>query len=258
MTKVNLPMSQTGADLSFPGRTTWLLFGPPKSGKTTAACTWPEPLLLNTEPGGDQYVEAYKVQVRSLSDLMGIMDQLETTEGLPYRTVILDTIDVVSDWMEEAVCRDFNEKRLGEAKVFGADFSAHRMMALNLLTRLSTLPYSVVLVSHSRAIPSEGNHVMTIDLPGRLARSVMAAVSHIVFLECRTLPNATVDRRFFFLPTGLIESGSRHPVLTKAKACAPSYEAIRALFSAPVVSAMPQGETNLIPGLPARKTKKEG
>ncbi len=47
------------------------------------------------------------------------------------------------------------------------------------------------------------------------------------------LPSGAVERRFVFAPSSLVEAGSRHPVLTAARTCAPTYQALRALFVEP-------------------------
>ncbi len=70
---MQLPKQKSKANLDFPEQGLWLLFGQPKAGKTTAACTWPEPLLIECEPGGADYVEAYKVQVENLTQLDSVV-----------------------------------------------------------------------------------------------------------------------------------------------------------------------------------------
>jgi len=46
-----LPKEKRKRKLGFPEQATWLVYGPPKVGKTTSAATWPEPLIIECEPG---------------------------------------------------------------------------------------------------------------------------------------------------------------------------------------------------------------
>ena len=66
----------------------------------------------------------------------------------------------------------------------------------------------------------------TIDLPGRLARFVMAYVDNIIYIHA----DGSGNRKLLFRPHQGIEAGSRHPVLARAGSCDASYEALRALF----------------------------
>lgn len=229
-----LPTEREGPNLSFPENATWLLYGPPKSGKTTASCTWPDPLLIECEREGAEWVDAYKLYVESIEGLRKVWTQIaqkvKKGEELPYKTIVLDTIDMISVWAEAEVAAHYGAKQLGEAKVFGADYGAHRSEVMRIIRRFSQLPFDVVLVSHSRGVSEQGTETKVLELPGRLGRAVLAEVSHVIYLEARELPNGNLERRFVFHPSSLLEAGSRHPVMAQARACPASYQDLRSLF----------------------------
>jgi len=58
-----LPKEKRKKKLGFPEQATWLIYGPPKVGKTCSAATWPEPLIIECEPGGADYIEGYIVEI---------------------------------------------------------------------------------------------------------------------------------------------------------------------------------------------------
>jgi len=64
-----LPKEKRKPKLEFPEQATWLVYGPPKCGKTTSAATWPEPLIIECEPGGADYIEGYIVEIDSRARL---------------------------------------------------------------------------------------------------------------------------------------------------------------------------------------------
>lgn len=229
---MTLPKEKQVADTGFPAKATWLLFGAPKVGKTTFAAQWPEVLILDLE-GGTRYVAgAYVLEIQGLKELRDVYAELRAlgkNGELPYQTVVIDTIDVVNEWCEAEVCKELGIAQMGQAS-YGADWGAVRTRVLELIKAFAQLPVNLVIVSHSRwAVVNDINVGHTIDLPGRLARFVLAAAENILF--------ATVDkgeRKLVFQPHEGIEAGSRHPVLDKAGSCALSFEAMRALFNEPL------------------------
>ncbi|RLG44478.1 MAG: hypothetical protein DRN81_04515 [Thermoproteota archaeon] len=241
-----LPKEKRKKKLGFPEQATWLIYGPPKVGKSTAAATWPEPLIIECEPGGADYIEGYIVEIdsrskngkpgwaRALAQLRNVYKELRDAEqkgDFPWKTIVLDTIDVIASWLEQEIAHKFGATQLGEAGVYGADFAAHRDAVLNLIREFQAFPTHLVLVAHTASFnPEFSMGAKILDLPGKLGRAVMAVVSHAMYLQAEELPGGGVERRFVFNPGPAIEAGSRHPVLAAAGSCPPTFQAIRALF----------------------------
>ncbi len=222
-----LPKEKKKADFGFPERATWLVFGAPKVGKTTFATTWPECLILDLE-GGTRYVSgAYVLEIKSLAELREAYAELRAANPFPYQTVAVDTIDVLNDWIEQEVCRELGIVQMGE-KAYGLDWGIARNRVLDTIRAFSQLPANILLIAHSRwAVVGEVEVGHTINLPGKLARFVMATVDNVLFCTVRN-----GQRLILFRPTEGVEAGSRHPVLDQAGECPMSYQALRALFEA--------------------------
>jgi len=241
-----LPEEKREPKLGFPERATWLIYGPPKAGKTTAAATWPEPLIIECEPGGADYVKAYIQEIdsfstdkepgwaKALAQLREVYRDLQRKlrQGkFKYQTIVLDTIDMISMWKEQEVARKYGATQLGEAGVYGADFSDHRNEVLNLIRQFQAFPTHLVILAHTASRkPEFSGGAKILDLPGKLGQAVMAIVSHVLYLSAEELPSGEVERRFVFNPGPAIEAGSRHPVLAAAGSCPPTFQALRALF----------------------------
>lgn len=222
-----LPKEKKKAELGFPKQDSWLVFGAPKIGKTTFASTWPECLIIDLE-NGTRYVEgAYVVQVQSLAELRELYAELRAANPFPYQTVAIDTIDVLNDWIEAEVCRELGILQMGE-KSFGLDWGLARNRVLDTMKAFHQLPCNVLWLAHSRwAVVDEVEVGHTLNLPGKLARFVMASVDNVLFLTIRN-----GQRVILFRPYQGIECGSRHPVLDQAGECPMSYAALRSLFEA--------------------------
>lgn len=227
-----LPTKKKVVETGWPEQATWLVFGNPKVGKSTFASQWPECLILNMEPRGTRYIEdAYCLDIDSLEMLHGVFSQLKAAFDKgekPYETVAIDTIDVVKDWIYEAVLKDLGIKTMGDAGRSGADWIAGRTRTLALIARFAQLPVNLLVVAHSRPI-QVGEKIIgaTVDLPGSLARHTLGAVENILFCTMKggtrqIIPQARAD----------VDTGSHHPILNKIGSCPMTYQGLRAAFEA--------------------------
>lgn len=127
-----------------------LFYGPPGSGKTTAAIQFPMPFLIDTERGAvnDEYVEMLdKARGRYLfttnfDEVLNAVHAL-LTEKHEYRTLIIDPLTVI-----------YNDMIDTSAEKNGTDFGRHKMepdrkvkRLLNLLLRLDM---NVIITSHAK------------------------------------------------------------------------------------------------------------
>lgn len=237
---MSLPTVKKEADTGFPEQASWMVFSAPKAGKTTLASLWPECLILECEPHGDRYIEgAYVEHINSLSELRSITGELLANvvtydnhivgwkkDGLIYQTIALDTIDAVNEWVEEEVCAELGVSQMGQAG-YGLDWGKSRAKTRNVVKNLSSLPVNLLVLAHSRwAIVNEVAVGHTIDLPGKLARFIMADIENIIYIAV----DKKGERSLILHPVEGIEAGSRNPVLNEADGCECSYKALRALF----------------------------
>lgn len=158
---LTLPTEKTTGQGS-PLRKKWLLFGPPKVGKsTTAAALAPDhTLFLTTEPGTDA-LEVFKQDIKTWPDFLAVIDLLEKGEH-SFGIVVIDTVDELANRCQEHVLasldggRDIEaKKRKGEfvhigdfgfAKGYDAVSQEFRLR----VGRLCSLGLGVVFVSHSK------------------------------------------------------------------------------------------------------------
>ena len=148
---------------------TWYFIGPPKSGKTTNACSWSsqgntKTLLLDTDKGSDFMHGQDVIPIEDIippRDLNGkILDpenrgqvyRSGSKKGEPmatysmgeilasmgigeipttYETIIVDTVDKLNEWSEKKVCRDLGIEDISDAG-FGKGWST----AKNLVSKM--------------------------------------------------------------------------------------------------------------------------
>lgn len=82
-----------------------LLYGKPKSGKTTAATSFPNALLCAFEKGYNAIGGVRAVDITTWPDFKLVLRQLEKPEAKQmYKTIIIDTITIAWDLCEQFVC----------------------------------------------------------------------------------------------------------------------------------------------------------
>lgn len=206
-------------------RTTTLIYGAPKVGKTTFAASLPGSLIIETEPHGADYVEGEIIEVGSRDELREVWKELRSIpeKEWKWKVIVLDTIDSISDWIEKDVAMEFGRNNLsGPSTSFGAEYARHRSEVINVLKQFQMFPAGLIVVAHSKG---EGDK-QTLNLPGKLSRAIMAQMNNIIYLGITD----TGERMAFVSPTPNIEAGSRDPILTRIGKFRPSWEELRRLY----------------------------
>ena len=180
-----------------------LIYGQPKIGKSTLAAGLVD-VVIDLEDG--------------LGHLKGVkyyrpttMKELKESINLAYRdfkSVCIDTLDVLNNWIEDEVCQELGTDEMGEAG-YGSDWGKSRRKVLEFIHQLRNSFDLVVLVGHQKlAIVEESSKARHVDLPGKLSRYVTAQCDAIGFCEIQD-----GKRVINFAPYNDVDSGSRFPHL---------------------------------------------
>lgn len=162
-----------------------LLYGRPKIGKTTFASQIPKALHLDTEgggakhaagavieviaftkldpawvryeqklksikaDGGDEALREYLGNNRPRSTWMGQVNNLVKYAGIgPFQVVVIDTIDKIVEYANDATLSKFNIKDLGDLG-YGKGWKYMRSLVRDSIQQLKAAGYSLVFVSHA-------------------------------------------------------------------------------------------------------------
>ena len=92
-----------------------LLYGKPKSGKTTAASQFPKSLLVAFERGYNAIGGIRAVDINKWSDFKTVLRQLEKPEAQQlYQTIIIDTISIAYDYCEQYICAQNGVQKIAD------------------------------------------------------------------------------------------------------------------------------------------------
>jgi|TARA_Y100000816_G_C26099902_1_gene582708 Cdc6-like AAA superfamily ATPase len=177
---LELPKSKVKALRKSPKN--FVLYGPPKIGKTTVLSKLDDCLIIDLEDGSDM-VEALKIKANNMQELSQIGQSI-IKEGKPYKYIAVDTITQLEVWCESEakvlyqntpMGKNFDRDNKGLSVLSlpnGAGYLYLRMAYKKWLDRLNKLADHVILVGHlkDKVIEKKGKEVTSkdLDLTGKI------------------------------------------------------------------------------------------
>lgn len=134
-----------------------LIYGAPKTGKTTLASQFPKNLLLAFEPGYNGLDNIMVQPITKWSEFKSVLKQLDKPEAKEmYNTITIDTADIAWDYCEKYICSsNMNEttgeipKALGDIP-WGKGYDLCKKEFDESLRRIAMMGYGLVIISHEQ------------------------------------------------------------------------------------------------------------
>ena len=164
-----------------------LLYGKPKSGKTTAAVSFPKTLLCAFEKGYNAIGGVKAVDITKWSDFKLVLRQLESEAARNmYETIIIDTISIAWDLCEQFICGQNAVQNISDIG-WGKGYSAEKKEFEGALRKITQLGYGVVLIAHNttrieKATDGSEYEIVAPDLPKRAAEICNGIVDIIGYI----------------------------------------------------------------------------
>jgi hypothetical protein len=212
----------------FPNSAVWLIYGDPKVGKSTLASQFPSPIFLATEPGLAN-IECYQLEITSYQELIEAGQLLKKGDH-DFQTVIIDTIDVMGDIVQDFTCDQLEIDHPADAG-YGKGWYEFRKKLMGALTSFSLLGMHLVMVSHSKERVDEGGDSGTKILPaltGKLAESVMGFADVIFYCQAKRV-DGKIIRTITTEGCNLLIAGSRYSEIPAELPM--SFEAVKRCFT---------------------------
>lgn len=194
----------------------WLLYGPPKVGKSTFAAGFPTPLIIDLEDGYRRIKCATPLKPNTLNEFRECFGMIRTRiseDKFPFETIVVDSLDVLNSWFEQEACRELGIKQMGEGS-WGSDWATARDKLLKVIDAFRALRKTIVLIGHSKMaiVEQDSMRAKTCDLPGKLARFLTAKVENIGY--CYGLKDKEgIKRVVSFEPYEELDAGCRNRAL---------------------------------------------
>lgn len=190
-----------------------LLYGKPKSGKTTAACSFPDAVLLAFEKGYNAIGDAFPFDINKWSDFKMALRDLEDPRSKDrFKTVIIDTVSICWEMCEKYICQQNGVQKIGDI-AWGGGYVACKKEFESSIRRITQLGYGVVLIAHSASRvekTADGSDIEIIspDLPKRAAEVCNGIVDIIGYIGNEWV-NGERKRWLYTRETPTLFAGSR-------------------------------------------------
>lgn len=206
-----LPKNKSGISYQFPSNEIWLVAGPPRSGKTSFALSWPEPLWMLFDKKGMNYFEAYKYNPTSYPEVLVAIEELNN-EIHPYKTIIIDTVDMLAQLITEYICKKRDINALRELE-FGIGYDLQHQYVISVIHRIHEIcvkkGMTLILLMHTK----EGHgRSTTISLTETLSRYVSAR-SGIAAFSYKDKDSNSVKYWIDLTGSGVVEAGAVDPII---------------------------------------------
>ena len=169
-----------------------VIYSKPKTGKTTAFAGLENNLILDLENGSD-YVEALKVKISSLQELLDTGKAIKAA-GSPYKYVTIDTVTALEEMIMPLAIKLYKATSMGKnydgdnitTLANGAGYLYIRQAFFQVLDFIDTLAPHIILSGHikDKVIDDKGELVMAanIDLTGKIKSLICANADAIGYM----------------------------------------------------------------------------
>ena len=207
---LTLPTAKTKPAMEL-GKQTILLYAPPKLGKSTFASKFPEAIFFECEPGLN-HLEVFKLPTYKWEDFLELIAKGEHN----FKTLVIDTVDNAFKMCSDYVCAKHGIEYEGDMG-HGKGWALVKNEWHRVLTRLASLPYGLILISHAvdKTIETRtGEYTKTTpSLPDRARNVVLGLVDIILYGDSvprkDTAGNVIIDRVLRTKPHPTYEAGDR-------------------------------------------------
>lgn len=177
-----------------------IIFGKPKSGKTTLASKLDNNLIIDLE-GGSEFLEALAVQARSVKDLgeiaNAIRESIKETGKKPYKYITIDNATRLEEMCLSYACQLYRATPMGKAYngtdvrtlPNGSGYMYLQQAVRKVIDMFRELCENTILIGHlkDKMINKEGEELseMSLDLVGKLANIICGEADAVGYIYRR-------------------------------------------------------------------------
>lgn len=197
-----------------------LIYGEPKTGKSTFGSQLPRGLFLNFEQGTNALAGIRGVPILRWSDFKKILSQLRKPQAREmYDTIIVDTASIAWQLCEKYICQREGVESIREIP-WGQGWGMLRNEFSECWREITLLGFGILFIAHAKEKPTEmrdedGNAITAVapDLPNQCYTIINSLVDIIGYLQVQMNSNGTSERYLYTRSTPTIFAGSRYQYL---------------------------------------------
>lgn len=175
---------------------TLVFAGLPKGGKTSLACSVPGCVVLELERGGADRLDGWIQDIANLEQFRAAMKS--AAEDTTVKAIAIDSLDVLSDWLEVEVANQYGLESISERKEGVNGFEVWKELRARFEGLMGYLRDSgklAILIAHSKEpkIDADGKVVTPagIAIPGKIGGYIAAQADAIGHCYKRQVGSST-------------------------------------------------------------------
>lgn len=195
-----------------------LVYGKPKTGKTTLASRFPKNLLVAFEKGYNAIDGIKAVDINKWADFKLVLRQLEKPEAREmYDTITIDTTTIAYEMCEQYVCAQNAVQSIADIP-WGQGYSATKKEFEKCLRKITMLGYGLVLISHIETRKEKTSddseiEILAPSMPKRCYEVVNQIVDIIGYISTEWDDSGNSVRWLYTRQTPTVMAGSRFKYL---------------------------------------------
>ena len=197
-----------------------LIYGQPKTGKSTFGSQLPRSLFLNFEQGTNALAGIRSVPILRWSDFRKVLTQLRKPQAREmYDSIVVDTASIAWQLCEKYICQRESVDSIREIP-WGQGWGMLRNEFSECWREITLLGFGILFIAHSKEKPTEmrdeeGNEITAVapDLPNQCYQIVNSIVDIIGYLQVQMNNDGTSERYLYTRSTPTVFAGSRYQYL---------------------------------------------
>ena len=197
-----------------------LIYGQPKTGKSTFGSQLPRALFMNFEQGTNALAGIRSQAILRWTDAKKVLTQLRKPQAKEmYDTIVVDTASIAWQLCEKYICQRENVDSIRDVP-WGQGWNMLRQEFSEFWREITLLGFGILFIAHSKDKPTEmrdedGEAITAVcpDLPNQCYTIINSIVDIIGYLQVQMNADGTTERYLYTRSTPYVFAGSRYQYL---------------------------------------------
>ncbi len=197
-----------------------LIYGQPKSGKSTFGSQLPRALFLNFEQGTNALAGIRGVPILRWTDFKKVLSQLRKPQAKEmYDSIVVDTASIAWQLCEQYICQRESVDSIRDVP-WGQGWNMVKTEFSECWREITLLGFGILFIAHAKDRPTEmrdeeGNAITAVapDLPNNAYTIINSIVDIIGYLQVQMNPDGSTERYLYTRSTPNVFAGSRYQYL---------------------------------------------